>query len=230
MKLKRNQYNLNMDWMERSALVALTEHESLRLKQLLPMDVPSNLFSYHLQKLLTTGLIERKNGLYSLTPKGKQLAGQINVDTGRVRPQPKIIGMFYITNTQGQVALFEWKRQPYYDYTSFPYGKFDFGKSLQNNTGDELYKKTSLNLRPKFVTDFYITITQNGFVISHMLVHLFKAKVDNFELRSMVRTGKCFWGTLDDAGLKYFPGTNDVAAMISGEQAAGIRDLIYDLS
>ena len=182
MKLKRNQYNLNMDWMERSALTALTEHESLRLKQLLPKDVPSNLFSYHLQKLQTTGLVERSHGLYSLTPKGKQLAGQINVDTGRIRLQSKIIAMFYITNNLGQVALFRWKRQPYYGYASLPYGKFDFGKSLQENVRDE------------------------------------------------VRTGDCFWGSLDDRKLKYFPGISEVTEMANSKKPANLRDLRYDLS
>lgn len=219
-----------MDWMERSALTALTEHESLRLKQLLPKDVPSNLFSYHLQKLQTTGLVERSHGLYSLTPKGKQLAGQINVDTGRIRLQSKIIAMFYITNNLGQVALFRWKRQPYYGYASLPYGKFDFGKSLQENVRDELYKKTSLKLTPKYITDFYMTISDNGFIISHMLVHLFKAVVNKLEVQSMVRTGDCFWGSLDDRKLKYFPGISEVTEMANSKKPANLRDLRYDLS
>lgn len=217
-----------MNWMERSAMQALTENDSLRLKQLLPKDVPNNLYSYHLQKLLAAGLVERQSGQYRLTLKGKQLAGQIDVDTGRVRQQPKIVAMFYIENDIGEVLLFRWKRQPYYDYVSFPYGKIDFGKTLEQNVKNEFFKKTSLDIPLTHSSDFYMTIYSQEQIVSHMLVHLFVGK-SNTQPKSNVRTGSAFWGKLDTQGLTYFPGLTDIQKLKFGKFNK-LADLEYHLS
>jgi ADP-ribose pyrophosphatase YjhB (NUDIX family) len=218
-----------MNWMQKHALVALTEHEDGQLSALKPANVESNLFSYHLNNLIHDGYVLRDGHQYKLSPLGKQLAGVINVDSGSVRLQAKIVSMIIAQNEKKEYLLFKWQRQPFYGQISFPYGKSDFNKSIWQNVQEEIDKKTSLVGIPKYMGDCYVLYRENGICISHMLVHVFKLIKFTGTAESKVRTGSTFWANPNNLAKESFaPGFFEILQSFNANSLCNLQEFIID--
>jgi len=87
---------MEMSWIQRYALMVLLRGETARVKDMSPADVPANLFSYHLDGLVTGKYITKsQRGVYVLTTKGLKLAGTFSTATLRPTENIKTVIMLY---------------------------------------------------------------------------------------------------------------------------------------
>ncbi len=217
---------MDLDWRQKYALKKLTICESASFGELTPPDVDGNLFAYHMTKLIKQKLVKSVKGQYTLTPQGKHFVGSLSIDTGMPRKQPKIVVMLYAENTKGEILLYKWLRQPYYNKVSLPYGKTHFDKSLSENVLHEADMKLSVPvMSQKYFGDFYQTIQEGEVVISHMLVHLFKITVDeNLALQSK-QSGEAFWADIHNISTdNLMPGLYEILNLAQGQSEVRITE------
>lgn len=115
----------------------------------------TNQFSYHLNYLLEHGYIfKNDDSKYNLTEKGKELAGRINLYTGEIQKQPKIIVLCLcrkLIDDKEKYLIHQRKRDPYYDYLSLPSGVPEYGKSIEESINKILEKRTGMKGKPELI-------------------------------------------------------------------------------
>jgi ADP-ribose pyrophosphatase YjhB (NUDIX family) len=174
-------HNIQLD-----IVAKLCEESPLRFTQLHPHDIPNNVFSYHLKKLLETGYIfQNDDAVYEPTRKARKLLSYVDEST-RHTTAPKLLTMLLIKNTEGKVLLLKRTRQPFPNWYGLPSGMVHFGERLEDSARRELAEKTGIRssrpLRFIGVLDFqYLQSESNDiFVYSYVL----KKSFDNQSLDS----------------------------------------------
>lgn len=215
---------------QRHILKQLTLNEYQRYSDLRPEDVEGNLFMYHVEQLISEGLVERSNKRYTLSSKGKQHAGIINVDTGVPRPQPKITTTVIARNDKGEYLLFRWNRQPFIHKTSFIYGKTDYGKSIRDNARRELAMKANVEAEVDWIGDVYIQVLENEQTINHMLTHVFDTSGAEGGVESTVPTGQSFWSNVEDyPSGELVPGTKEILELYKNSSKPFLDEITVTL-
>jgi ADP-ribose pyrophosphatase YjhB (NUDIX family) len=184
---------LLMNWIKRHILIKLTLAATARYSQLRPKDVEGNLFLYHLEQLIAEGLVEKVDKAYQLTLMGRREAGRLTVDTGRVRLQPKIVIMLVCRNAQGQYLLYKWRRQPFMNLISLPYGKLQYGELLHEAAARELHGKANMTGRFSRIGEVYVKTLVGPEVLNHMLAHVFMVDDYSGTLPASLVSGEVFW-------------------------------------
>lgn len=183
-----------MHWIQRHILKQLAVADSRRYSELKPDGVEGNLFQYHSRDLQKQGLIDRSDGGYALTPKGKAFVANLSLTRDmKRRVQPRVITMVAASNEAGEWLLFRWSRQPYRGRVGFPSGRLGFGEDLFEAADDQLFYKTG----------YHGDLTYLGTVIlrndsDHIVAQVFRATDLSGEHGSDGLTGTSFWGQLSD--------------------------------
>ncbi|MEK6958689.1 MAG: NUDIX domain-containing protein [archaeon] len=167
--------------------------------------IESNKFNYYLKKLETDGLIEKKNGKYSLTVKGKSASTTVSGETGKEEKRPAVTLLLVIrrkakkANTHDYV-LYKRFKEPYYGHCGFPGAKMKRGEEILESAERELMEETGLN--GKGIGK--IVCIQNGHVINdgelfhHMLQFVILFDDPKGELVKENREGTYEWATKDE--------------------------------
>src|ERR1700712_4828652 len=108
---------------QRSILDVLMFHEIARFRDLRPPKVDTNLFSYHLKIMIKNKIVEKVTDGYTLSTAGLAYVDRVSSLSKAVRVQPKIITMFVVQNSDGDILLWKRKRQPFINAWTLPYGK-----------------------------------------------------------------------------------------------------------
>ena len=76
--------------------------------------------NFHIKKLLQEGYIQKQDGLYALTPKGKEYSNRMDTDDNSIEKQPKVsvaITLERINKKGEKEFLFQQrKKNPYFDF------------------------------------------------------------------------------------------------------------------
>ena len=159
-------HNIQLD-----IIVRLCEEPPLRFTQLHPPDVPNNVFSYHLKKLLETGYITQASGAtYEPTRKARKLLSYRDEST-RHTVAPKLLTMLLIKNTEGKILLLKRIREPFPNWYGLPSGMVHYGERLEDSARRELAEKTSIRssrpLRFIGVLDFQYLQAESNDIFVH---------------------------------------------------------------
>lgn len=174
-----------------------------------------NVFTYHLNKLISQGFIIKSNGLYELTAKGKFYLGRISKEDLQPRIQPKIVTLIACTNDFEESLLYQRKKEPFIGMVGYPYGKIHLGESVQEAASRELEEKTGLVADLTHRGNAYLTIYQDGELMNQMLCHIFNGSNCSGEIKKNSSIGKCFWKKVTDPhSEEYFPGFNDITTLL----------------
>jgi ADP-ribose pyrophosphatase YjhB (NUDIX family) len=188
-----------MHWIQRYILKELAVADSRRYSELKPDEVEGNLFQYHSKDLQKQGLIDRSEGGYALTAKGKAFVANLSLTRNMSRRiQPRIITMIMAKNDQAQWLLFKWKRQPYRGKVSFPSGRLGFGEDLHEAAADQLRFKTGYEAELVYLGTIMLKNETD-----HILAQAFIATNLTGIHGSDGLTGKSFWAGLDDIPLEH---------------------------
>jgi ADP-ribose pyrophosphatase YjhB (NUDIX family) len=157
--------------------------EIARFRDLRAPKTDTNLFTYHLNSLVKSGLIQKVEGGYSLSTAGLSYVDRVSVEKKVIRTQPKIITMFLVQNSEGDVLLQRRDKQPYINAWTLPYGKLHIeDESLIDAAQREAKEKLGLeNQEVTHAGDCYIRVKNGGEIISTTLAHVFTFNRDDIK-------------------------------------------------
>lgn len=168
-----------MHYIQKYILDKLICAEFLRNRDMRPQHTESNLYQYHLKRLIDSGYVKKGEQGYSLSTKGLQYADKHSSDLKSQRPQPKLVTILILENEKGEVLLVERKKQPFIGLYNLPSGKIHEGESLTEAGKRELVEKTGItdeiDLIPSGTT--HLTITDGPEVISESYGFILRAQV-----------------------------------------------------
>ena len=123
-----------------------------RFRDLNTLDLTSDHFTFHLNRLVEAGLVAKNNQGYSLTPLGKEFAGRIDTETVEVQKQAKIgvIACGVRKQKKEEEYLVHTRlKEPFYSFQGFVTGKVKFGEEILVAAKREFEEETHLNGEPK---------------------------------------------------------------------------------
>lgn len=170
---------------QKSIIDVLMYREIARFRDLRPPRTDTNLFSYHLNSLVKSGIVMKVEGGYTLSMKGLLYVDRVSVEKKTIRTQPKIITMLLVQNSDGDILLHRRDKQPYINAWTLPYGKLHIeDSSLEEAARRETKEKLGLEDQAlKHVGDCYIRATAHGEILSTTLAHVFRFNSDEITLR-----------------------------------------------
>jgi len=196
---------------EQHILRLLALNSSQRFSQLKPAEIESNLFMYHLRKLIGAGMVEKVELGYKLSLEGCQYVDSSSLHSFTVRLQPKMVTFVACENAAGEWLLYRRKHHPYIGRIGFPYGKIYLGEGIQHSAERELAEKTGLQAKLQHKGDVYITTYQKGELLTQMFGHVFYGKNPEGNLKEHSEIGECFWQKIEDIDdARFFPGFKEL--------------------
>ncbi len=152
----------------------------LRFRDLRPPKTDTNLFTYHLNALVKTGMVDKVQKGYALSTEGLSYVDRVSTEKKAVRSQPKIISMLVVQNSDGDILLQRRTKQPYIGTWTLPYGKIHIeDKSVMRAAQREAFEKLGLeNPDMTHAGDCYIRVRIDRGLVSTTLAHVFRLYQD----------------------------------------------------
>jgi 8-oxo-dGTP pyrophosphatase MutT (NUDIX family) len=164
---------------ERDILKVLLYRDIARYAEMRPPRVDSNLYAYHLNKLVKGKVVEKSAAGYKLSSLGLRYMGYMASDT-RHRLQPKIVTGVVVKKDSNYVMLTQRKKQPFLGEWALPMGKLHLDdENILAAAKRELYEATGANdVELRHVGDCYLRTRLGGEEISNLLAHIFLARAE----------------------------------------------------
>lgn len=191
---------MEFSWIQKHVLLLLIRNRTARVKDLLPSDVPANQFSYHLDGLVSQGLITKTSrGTYTLTVKGEKLVGTFSTALDKQVENIKTVVMLYAKRNDDYL-LFRWSRQPYLDQITPLYDRMPIGKTLDAGINSALDDKLGAHQHVTFKMSALIKIIHDYEIISHMNALVYEVLLDDVVLPFRSRNGEAISARLAESG------------------------------
>jgi hypothetical protein len=129
---------------QKQILEKLTFAQSLRFSELKPSNLESNLFMYHLNRLIKSGFVKKTEEGYTLTQVGLAHVDKLSMKDLKHRVQAKVLSILAIENENGKWLMLKRLHQPYIGKIGFPSGKTHYGESLLAAASRDLEEKSGL--------------------------------------------------------------------------------------
>ena len=202
--------NQDIHEVQATILRELLFHNGSAFSALNKLALSNDHFTFHLKRLLSEEIIEKKGRLYFLTQKGKQIAGKLDVFGLKMEKfgTPSVaVSATKIIKGEKHFLLQQRLKEPMYGYYGFINGKIKFGEFSEETAKRELEEETGLRGEPQFITIQHRLRgpSRDQIKLDHyFFIYLFKDPIG--ELRDS-EEGKNFWFTLEEIGqLNTFPG------------------------
>lgn len=170
-----------MHYVQKYILDKLIYAKALRNRDMRPPHTESNLYQYHLKRLVDSGYVDHGDGVYTLSGKGLQYADKHSSDLKEQRPQPKLVTILKLENDRGDVLLVPRKKQPFISMYNLPSGKIHEGESLLSAAQRELREKIGvteyIELTPAGAV--HLTITDGDDIISESYGFILKGQIES---------------------------------------------------
>lgn len=152
----------NLHYIQLNILKKLLFAETLKFSELKPFDIENNQLTFHLDRLIKDGLVEKVDDGYKLTVKGKEFANRMDTDKAKMQLQGKIGVIQCCINNQkseNEFLLYTRLKHPFYGSQGYSSGKVRFGETIKDAAKRELKEETNLEGEPEL------------FMIEHHLVY-----------------------------------------------------------
>ncbi|MCA9309246.1 NUDIX hydrolase [Candidatus Saccharibacteria bacterium] len=157
-----------MHYIQKYILDKLIYAKELRNRDMRPPHTESNLYQYHLKRLVDSGYVEHDESGYTLSGKGLQYADKHSSDLKEQRPQPKLVTILRLENEKGEILLVPRKKQPFIGMYNLPSGKIHEGETLlsagQRELREKVGAKEHIELTPAGAV--HLTITDGETIVS----------------------------------------------------------------
>jgi 8-oxo-dGTP pyrophosphatase MutT (NUDIX family) len=216
-----------------SILRELLFHNGTNFSSLNKLGLPNDHFVFHIKRLMNEGIVEKKDKLYFLTQKGKQIAGKLDIDTNKIEKfgtPGVIVTVKKIIDGKLYYLVQQRLKEPFYGYYGFINGKVRFGERTENTAKRELQEETGLTGEPTLV---FINHKLNGSSPDQIKLDnfffVYVAKEVSGELVDTIE-GKHSWKTLSEImKLQTFPGFETVVSAIEKESALQYLEQFVEL-
>ena len=195
-----------MHYIQKYILDKLITAQYLRNRDMRPPHTESNLYQYHLKRLIDSGYIEKQSEGYTLSTKGLQYADRHSSELKSERPQPKLVTVLLLENEAGEVLLIPRKKQPFIGMYNLPSGKIHEGESLLEAGRRELAEKVGITDEINLQTSgtVHLTVMDGAEIISESYGFILRAQI------KQILTIKEF-GCLSTQGIVLMPGVREIS-------------------
>lgn len=167
---------------QRDIVAHLVTCEHARYSELKPKSIESNLFMYHLRRLIAQNMVAKTDEGYTLTRQGRHYVDRASLSSLKIRMQPKIITVLTVKRSDGKWLLLKRLHQPFLNYIGFPSGKVHYGETIDEAALRELKEKADINnvklhLRGNLFMRFMAKEDSN-LVVNHVCAYVFSGSVD----------------------------------------------------
>jgi ADP-ribose pyrophosphatase YjhB (NUDIX family) len=180
-----------------SILKTLLFNPGSRFSELNTVNVTSDHFNFHIQKLIVKGLINKSAGKYFLTPKGKEFAGRMDTDRLKLAKQAKAsVALHAVRRVKGvtQYLIHRRLKEPFYGWSGSHSGKINWGETPEAAASREFFEKSGLT--GKFCLKGIVhhrDFDPDGRLLDDKLIWVFKVTAAHGELKAKVEEGENFW-------------------------------------
>ncbi len=207
-----------MHWIQRHILKELAFSDTKRYSELKPDGVEGNLFQYHGRDLEKQGLIVRNGEGYALTPKGSRFVADLSQTKAMNRKTPPRVVVMVTAKRDDEYLLFRWRRHPYRNQISLPFGRQFAGQSALEVAAGQLRDKTG------YQADLsYLGLVSLSSETDHLLIQVYGATNLRGDHGSDGLTGYSFWAKWSDLPHPGEPmqGMSEIMAWIEDENRPG---------
>ncbi len=194
---------------QKSIMRVLVFNEYARYSEMRPENVDSNLYAYHLNRLVLSGHVEKIDKLYRLSLKGLSYVEHTSSSI-KINSQPKITTAILVNDGNGNILLTKRLKQPYINHYGLPLGKIHSNKdsNILDSATRELYEKTGIKYKKmKHVGDIYLKIYIKNVLISDLLAHIFSAVIK----KEVLISDSAMWVAKKDlVNVKLIPGVKEI--------------------
>lgn len=165
---------------QRSILKELLFNPHARFAELNVTGLTNDHFSFHIKKLVELGIVEKSDEHYTLTTKGRELAGRLDIQKKKFLPQPKLgVSIFVSRMRDGQreILLGERLKDPSRGEIGWFTEKIQLGESAYQTARRCLLRETGLHAEFAFVgVERFIRKRQRDLEVDVVLLCFFGKK------------------------------------------------------
>ena len=182
--------------------------------------------NYHLQVLLKGNHIRKDESVYFLTEEGKTMVSSLDYLSNKIEKQSLIIVMaICVRNLNGQKEFLVHKRkkEPHFDFYTFPEGKTKFGETLEKAVLSELEEETGLKGQSPILKEikhklYYKKVEDKREIIRDLIIFVFKIEKVKGKLLNTIE-GDNQWMIYDEVKKqdKYFIDNHTSLDLIDNE-------------
>lgn len=195
------------------------------------------MFKFHIRKLVSLGYIsKRHDGLYALTPAGKEYTNRLDETTGRTIAQPKASMLLFVRSYrdgQEYVLAHCRRREPFRDFWGIASAPVLRGVPIREAAARECCKQTGLDAMFEVRGQHrVIDVTPDGDVLEDKIFIILTTEVDGCPPLHKWYGGESEWLTRAEllAKQKLFPTTGKIFEMFDGGVSFAEDTCVYDLS
>jgi 8-oxo-dGTP pyrophosphatase MutT (NUDIX family) len=215
-------------YIEKHILRTLAFVPSARFSQMRPPRVESNLYAYHLSKLLKNNFVIKSNQNYTLTPRGLRYVDRLSFSNLRPTLQPKINTGIILKNEYDEILLTIRRRQPLLGKLGLPMGKLhDSDPDIHTAASRELHEKTGMTIHHlAHVGDCYWRFSVDGLMISNVLAHIFYKQVAKPSIQ--LDENVCWIRLCDLDAPNIIPGVNEIVQLALSHDSRFFAEMNFD--
>lgn len=168
-----------------------------RFRDLNTSDISSDLFTFHLNKLVKEKFVLKEKGKYTLTTEGKEFANRMDTDSLRQEKQGKIAVALHavrIINGKREYLIHQRLKEPFYGWYGSHSGKVRWGETPLETAKREFLEETGLtgNFSHKGIVHI-LHFHKDGRLLEDKYFWAFKIENTKGELKENVKEGKNIW-------------------------------------
>lgn len=190
----------NLHKIQMLILRELLFHPNSRFTDLNIKGLTSDHFSYHINTLMEENYVEKGDQGYSLTPKGKEFANQMDTEEVIIEKQPKIAVMVVpikYEEDKKYLLVQERTKEPYFGYRGFITGKIRYGEKVLETAKRELEEETGLTceeMHLKRIVHNHVVLEESGDLVEDKMFYIITAVNPTGKIIN-TKNGKNFWVT-----------------------------------
>lgn len=179
---------------QKAILKRLLYNDKMRYNELWNKEFSSNLFDYHLKKLIEDGIIAKQDDFYNLTPKGTQHISYLDGKTIEQKQRPLVCTFILGIGDDGKLLMHRRRKQPFLNYVGLPGGKLEMGDKVQEQAEQEFLEETGFTAKKMTMKLIANYITYDNDLVAHqMIAFFFLAEGLHGELTADNREGENFF-------------------------------------
>lgn len=180
----------------------LKNADLLRYRDLKPVDAPNDLFNYHLKRLITRQLIDKRPEGYSLSAKGREYVADVYHTSDQANRLFKMNVITIVSRMHdGKLQILTQIRhsQPSYGQVGVMGGTIIKGESFVAGATRKLRQETGLSAEFQLVGFERRQLYKSDKLFSDVLFPICYARESTGELREITEFGHNYWEDIDQA-------------------------------
>jgi ADP-ribose pyrophosphatase YjhB (NUDIX family) len=168
-----------------------------RFRDLNKVGISSDLFTFHLNKLVKEGLVLKEKGKYTLSTEGKEFANRMDTDSLKLEKQGKMgVALHAVRTVNGkrEYLIHQRLKEPFFGWYGSHTGKIRWGENPLETAQREFLEETGLT--GDFLHKGIVHILhfhKDGRLLEDKYFWVFKIENTKGELKETVREGKNIW-------------------------------------